>query len=593
MQWFNLFLIFLFLTPELHSQEQIFSDITLEAGLVESGINKGLSFVDFDNNGLVDLYITRSNTSNLLYKNIGDNKFQEIAAGTSLDVSRRNGMPLWGDIDNDGLPELYLAGIKEQNLLFLNRGEEGFTDITASAYVGDSNHTEAIAWLDYNQDGFLDIFVFNRSANNALYVNLQDNTFVNAMGRAGITGNINAMGLAVADYDNDGDQDIYLVYDGNQANNLYKNNGDGTFTDVAVGAGVALKAQGMAPAFGDFNNDGYLDIYITNLGKNVLYQNMGNGTFTDVSKSAGVQDIGMGWGLTWLDYDNDGYLDLYVSNASSFNSPPDPNVLYHNNGDQTFSIVNQNDPTNSLASSYGSACADINNDGYLDLAITNEGGRNELFLNNGGSNNWLKIKLVGTASNRDAIGARITIRANNNTQIREISGGSGWFSQNSSIVHFGLNDSETVDEIEIRWPSGLVETFNNTQANNLLKIVEGESRITSVRERNNFKNEKPGDFSLGQNYPNPFYADASNKRKAGTTLQYRIGRSITSNTTITVYNILGQKIRTLVNRLHLPGIYTVQWDSRDAADLPVSNGIYLIKMNYGGFTQTRQVLLLE
>ncbi len=593
MHRFDIFFIFLLFTAELQSQDQIFSDITLNAGLIESGINKGLSFVDFDNDGLIDLYFTRSNKSNLLYRNIGDNKFQEMAASTLLDVNRRNGMPLWGDINNDGLPDLYLAGVNEQNLLFLNQGENNFTEITNSARVGDPYHTEAVAFLDYNHDAYLDILVFNRSHSNALYVNLGDNTFINAMSRAGITGNINAMGLAIADYDNDGDQDIYLVYDGNQANNLYRNNGDGTFTDIAIEAGIALKAQGMAPAFGDFNNDGYLDLYITNMFENVLYKNNRNGTFTDVSKSAGVEDIGMGWGLTWLDYDNDGYLDLYVSNASSFNSPPDPNVLYHNNGDETFSIVNQNDPTNSLASSYGSACGDINNDGYLDLAITNEGGRNELFLNNGGSNNWLKLKLVGTASNRDAIGARITIRVNNDVQIREISGGSGWFSQNSSIVHFGLNNAETVDEIEIRWPSGLVEKFNNIQTNKLLKIIEGDSRITSVRDGNNYKNEKPNEFSLGQSYPNPFYADANKGQTSGTTLQYRIGSSPTSNTTITVYNILGQKIKTLVNQLHSPGVYTVQWDSRDAADLPVSNGIYLIKMNSAGFTQTRQVLLLE
>ncbi|MFQ5652939.1 MAG: FG-GAP-like repeat-containing protein [bacterium] len=587
-------LITLCLHGQILPQETIFEDVTQRAGVAENGRNWGVAFGDFDGDTFEDILVTRFEQSNRFYRNLGDGTFEELSQNVGLNLNRRNGMPLWGDINNDGRLDLYLAGLDEPNFLFLNRGSEGLTNITETASVGDSHKTEAVAFTDFDLDGFVDLFLFNRAAENVLYRNKGDLTFERMLS-AGLSGRLNAMGLAFADYDNDGDQDVYLVYDGHQANNLYRNNGDGTFTDVAGSAGVALRAEGMAPAFADFDNDGLLDLYVTNLGANVLYNNNGDGTFTDVTTRAGAGDPGMGWGLTWLDYDNDGWLDLYVVNASSFNSPPDPNVLYHNNHDGTFTIVNENDPTRSLASGFGSACADIDHDGCLDLFITNQDRHNQLFLNKGGGNHWIAVQLIGTTSNRDAVGACVTLRAGNLQQTREVSSACGWVSQNSLLLHVGLAENTVVEEITVTWPTRppLVESFFDIRADQYVTITERVGIVTSVEKRG--AKALPQEYALSRSYPNPFYAgtDRIGSPKGGTTIHYTIGGNSARVTEIAVFNILGQQVRSLVRGVKPPGTHSVQWDGRNAHGHESSKGIYFVRMISGPFIQSQKVLLLR
>ncbi len=574
------------------AQQSVFEEVTQATGIGHPGRNRAVAFVDIDNDGWIDIFTTRSQEPNLFFRNRGNRVFEESASVMALDFSGFSGSAAWGDLNNDGRSELYLACLDFPNLLYVNRGDGLFEDMTESAGVGSDKKAEAVGFVDYDLDGLLDIFVFNRGTPNVFYHNLGNLVFEDVLQTAGVVGDVNAMGLAFADYDNDGDQDLYLVYDGRKRNNLYRNNGDGTFTDVAAAAGVNRGVEGMAAAFGDYDNDGWLDLYITNLAANFLFRNNRDGTFADVTDAAGVGDIGMAWGVTWFDYDNDGLLDIYVSNASSFNSPPDPNVLYHNDGDGTFSIANTDDPSNSLGSGLGAACADIDNDGYLDLFITNEGGGNQLFRNRGGDKHWLMLNLVGTASNRDAIGARLTLKTGGQSQTREISGGMGWFSQNSRMVHFGLGDSQLADELSIRWPSGHIDRYFNVAADQRLTLEEGDGTVTSVPA-------EPGpvqarDFAVTATYPNPFVLGRA-QRGAGlaTTVSYSLHGENARLTTISVYNILGQRIRTLFAGEQIPGDHLAQWDGRDDVGRTVSQGVYIVRMTSGGSASSRKLLLIK
>lgn len=574
------------------AQQSIFEEISRTSGIEAMGRNRAVVFVDVDNDGWVDIFTTRSSDSNLFFRNKGAGRFEEKAAARGLDFNGLSGSAAWGDLDNDGLAELYLACVDQPNLLFVNRGDGVFDDVTETAGVGSDKKAEAVGFVDYDLDGLLDIFVFNRGTLNVFYHNLGQLRFEDVLETAGVVGDLNAMGLAFADYDNDGDQDLYLVYDGKKRNNLYRNNGDGTFTDVAAFAGVDRGVEGMAAAFGDFDNDGWLDLYVTNLDANFLFRNKGDGTFADVTSEAGVGDRGMAWGVTWFDYDNDGLLDIYVSNASSFNSPPDPNVLYHNDGDGTFSVTNENDPSNSLRSGLGAACADIDNDGYLDLFITNETGGNQLFRNLGGDGHWLMLDLVGIGSNRDAIGARLTLRNGSKIQTRETSGGMGWFSQNTRSVHFGLGTNRVADELIIQWPSGQFDHYVDIPGDHRLTLEEGKGTVTSISGQSGPVQARQ--FRLNATYPNPFVLSGGQKvaGKAAT-----VSYSLTGNggrfTTISVYNILGQRIRLLYAGQQVAGRHFVNWDGTDDVGRVVSQGIYIIRMTSAGLASSKKLLLMR
>lgn len=575
------------------AQVSLFKEVTASVGVAVKGNNWGVAFGDFNNDSREDILVTRFGQGNLLYKNSGDGRFEEISQITGLDINQKNGMAVWGDIDNDGLLDLYLAGIEEPNRLFKNTGAESFTDISETAGVADSGKTEAVAFTDFNLDGHLDLFVFNRAAQNRFYQNKGQWVFEDVSNRTHTTGRSNAMGLAFTDYDNDGDQDLYLVYDGKMANNLYRNDG-GVFTEVAQQAGVAVQAEGMAPAFGDFNNDGWLDLYITNMFENILFKNNGDGTFKNVTESAGVGDTGMGWGVSWLDFDNDGWLDLYVANASSFNTPPDPNVLYHNNGDGTFSMVNAQDPSSSLLSSFGAATADLNQDGYLDLFITNQGAENQLFQNLGGEHHWLAIKLIGTSSNRDALGAKVELRAGDLTLYREVTSACGWVSQNSLTLHFGLAHNTSVDEIEIKWPSRKIDYFYQIPADQKIIIQEHVGIITSVGAQRAITATSKV-FSLSAVYPNPFTAEnpAGQLGQTGVTIQFRVHDTTTNMTTLTIYNLLGQKVKTLLAAPQTAGQFSVKWNGKNDRKQLLSPGMYLVVLRRGAEMQSRKILLMK
>lgn len=452
-----------------------FTDVTNSAGLSQTGLNYGVAVADFNNDGHDDVFATRYNIGGLLYKNLGNGHFMDITSMAGIATYPTAQFAVWGDVNNDGWLDLFVAARDEQNALYLNNQNETFIEVATTAGVATGAKVKSALFSDYNNDGWLDIYLARLGAENILYKNNQDGSFSNVTILAGATDPLISMGAIFFDYDNDNDKDLYLTHDANIPNILYRNNGNGTFTDVSAISGTNVAGQGMGVDAGDINNDGWPDLFITNLGANTLLLNQGNGSFTNITQLAGVGDLGMGWGCSFFDFDNDGWQDIYLANDSYFS--PYPNVLYHNNGDLTFSAVSGNSPLNSMEAGYGMGCFDFDNDGDVDVYLANYSGSigNQLFRNElDNQNNWLKVKAIGTQSNKAGIGAKLRLEVGGQLLIDEVNGGSGWASQNSLTLHFGLGTAEIIDLMTVTWPSGIVDSFTSLPVNQLVNVIEGE-----------------------------------------------------------------------------------------------------------------------
>lgn len=461
----------------------IFSDVSSTAGINAVGSNHGLSVGDYDNDGDDDLFFPRNNNfDNILYRNNGDGTFTDVTATAGLGYAGSSNNAVWGDLNKDGWLDLYVGNVFEPNLLYYNNGDGTFTEGGQTAGVDHDGKTKSLILIDINNDSWLDIYVANANEQNAFYLNNTDGSFSDIVFPSNTKDELNAMAAIFFDFDNDNDQDLYLTHDGNEANILYENNGSGYFTDVSVSSGTNIAAQGMGVDAGDINKDGFLDLYITNLYDNALLLNNGDGTFTNIAVSAGVNDYGMGWGTNFLDFDNDGQVDIYVSNDTYFS--PYPNVLYKNNGDNTFTIVGENDIVSSTGGGYATACTDINDDGMIDLLIANAGmiEGNQLLRNLSPTNgNWLKVNAIGTLSNESAIGARITVEANGEIFIDQVMAGNGYATQNSLTQHFGLGNATMIDRVSVQFPSGIVNELENVSPNQTITITE-DGNATSLHE---------------------------------------------------------------------------------------------------------------
>ena len=463
------------------SAQPIFFDGSAGAGIGHPGRNFGVAFGDYDGDGADDIYVSRHNAPNLLYRATGNGQFAEVAAQAGIAHTGTTNVSAWGDFDNDGHLDLYLGNRDEPNILYHNNGDGTFTGISENAGVNSAYRTRAALWGDVDRDGFVDLYVANITAPNFLYHNNGDGTFTDITEAANAQDFGVAMGSLFFDFDNDGDLDLYLTHDANQPNILYRNDGTGHFEDFSVPSGANIAAQGMGVDFADINQDGFFDLYITNLYENVLLLSNGDLTFTEVGGEAGVDDLGMGWGTVFLDYDNDGHSDIYVSNDTYF--APFDNLLYRNLGNETFEIVSEGNPLASPMAGYGVATGDVNSDGRADLLLVNAGTNdgNQLFLNTtDNSNHFVKVRLRGTLSNAAAIGARVTVEAGGQVQMDEVCAGMGYASQNSFTLHFGLGGATEVDRLEIRWPNGMEEVYEALAVDQHYYFTEGEGVVTSA-----------------------------------------------------------------------------------------------------------------
>ena len=431
------------------------------------------SWGDYNNDGYDDLFVTTydRNMPNILYKNNGDKTFTKVTSGAIASDIANSVAATWGDYDNDGYLDLFVANnIGSKNFLYHNNGNSTFTRIMNDPIVEDGTYCHSASWADYDNDGFLDLFVaeYFPTKTNHLFHNSGDGTFTRVENSPVVTDAGHSIGAAWGDYNNDGLVDLFVPNTNNEPNWLYKNIGNGQFVKVNEDI-VSRESNSVGCSWGDYNNDGYLDLFIANSGNstNFLYSNNGDGSFSPVVSGNVVTDKGNSHGSTWIDIDNDGDLDLYVTNDQD-----QDNFLYRNEGNGNFSKL-ENDLTQLGGESFGTSIADYDKDGDYDLFVTNHGDTQNFFFENtkGQCAPNFCLNLVGSNSNKSAIGTKIRIKSNvygkDQWQMREINAqsGGGAGGQNSLNVIFGLGDNQTVDSLIIEWPSGYKEIQTNINTN--------------------------------------------------------------------------------------------------------------------------------
>jgi hypothetical protein len=509
------------------SQAQNFADVSDSAGIIYS-LNKSWGspcWGDINNDGYLDVLISVHGVNGqrpFVYTNNGNGTFtNSLTSGigptsphdpVNPDSKDWHGWAL-GDYDRDGKLDLCIVQgskyfqVTKRDRLFKGLGNGTFTMVADSAGLDLSvNEGGSAAWMDFNNDGKLDLFVKNWTTTpNCLYRGNGDGTFTDVAAAAGLA-DVRGSNSSWADYDNDGYIDVMTTGLGGlipePPDTLFHNQGNGTFVDVTANAGLPVRISGRGVAWGDYNNDGNIDVYIARgeagpvppngSTKTSLYRNNGNGTFTEVTDQAGVGITANTWAGIWGDYDNDGYLDLFVTNSGDL---PNNNAcyLFHNNGDGTFTNVAAAQGLqlqDNFSAHKGASWADYDNDGFLDLMIKNgvgtesggngaDKGTHRLYHNThpGNSNHWLKIKLVGRQSNLNGIGAKLKLSiSGTGSKFRQNDGGGGGqlYSQSSEPVHFGLGQA-TQASLQITWPSGVVDNLRGVQADRTLTVTEGSS----------------------------------------------------------------------------------------------------------------------
>jgi hypothetical protein len=513
-----------------------FVDVTASAGIgfvhsigdnelsniVESS-GAGCVFFDYDNDSDLDIYLVNGRyletvssargrhlagkLKNSLYRNNGDATFTDVTEKAGVGDAGFGMAAVAADYDNDGDRDLFVTNYGRDSL-YLNNGDGTFTDVTEKAGVGSELWSIGASFFDFDRDGLLDLYVggylvFDPEYRNfyaaeafpgplsyqgqkdILYRNKGDGTFEDVTRAAGVYSTRGrAMGLSACDIDDDGDEDLYVANDGME-NYLYRNRGNGTFEEIALRTGTAFGQNGeatsaMGPEFGDYDGDGLIDLLVPDMGYGCLYRNTGKGLFEEKSAEMGIAAV-LGqytsWSGNFLDYDHDGVLDVFITNGDAHHLEPEEDTLFRGAGGRPFVDVSaaSGSAFKLKAVGRGSAAGDFDNDGDLDLLVLNLNGPARLYRNDGGNRgNWIMVRTVGTAGNRDGIGARIRVKSGGTTQVRDIRSSSGYLSQSDPRAHFGVGKSKKVDRIEVRWPSGRTSTLDNVKVNQVVTVTEPE-----------------------------------------------------------------------------------------------------------------------
>ncbi len=446
------------------------------------GWGRGMALNDLDGDGDLDVAMTGSITGAMsLWENSGAGNFSPRDATGIPSAALYNGITA-ADYDADGDLDLYLANYNGPNVLVRNDGNFNFTDVTATAMVGDAGHTAGCAWGDYDGDGWIDLLVTNHSPqgteNNRLMRNLGDGTFDDVTDELLLQEYGPSFQALFFDYDRDGDSDLYVTNDkgptlGYECR-LWRND-DGVLTDVSASSGAGIFAMAMGLGVGDPNRDGYLDLYVTNtpLGDdNILLVNQGDGTFTDESSSYGIGACASGWGVELLDFDNDGYEDIFVLDGGI------PNSLYHGGPTLPYPNIAQTLGLALIAPSYSVSAGDVDLDGDLDLVVSSSNWPLELYINHEGeTRNWIDISLDSATPNTRAIGAIVDIVAGGVTQTQAVYGTGSYKNSIPYSLHFGLDTATTVDSITVLWPGGGVSEHGPFDANQRITLDDSTAIV--------------------------------------------------------------------------------------------------------------------
>jgi enediyne biosynthesis protein E4 len=511
--------------------------------IIESTGN-GAAWLDCDGDGLLDLFVVNGSTlerqengergpGNRLYHNDGKGGFQDVTAGSGLEGGYWGSAVATGDYDNDGLVDLYVTTILEGNHLYHNNGTCTFADVAGAAGVGEGRHASAsAAFFDYDRDGRLDLFVthyvrFDRpyldrvspyclwkglrvfcgptgvaGEANALYHNNGDGTFTDVTRASGLWNpELKSLGVVTADLDDDGWPDVYVASD-STIQGLYRNRGNGSFEDVSLASGAGYSQDGRAQSgmgvdAGDYDGDGRPDLFVTTFQDDykTLYHNDGGLRFSDVTYAARIGQVSfsrLSWGTGFQDFDNDGWLDLFVASGHVYPQVDGARLPQETYGQQNQVLRNLGngafaDVTSAagaglevVKSSRGVAFGDYDNDGRIDAVVVNMDETLTLLHNTTRTaNHWLTVKAIGARSNRDGIGTRVRIRAAGREQTREVKTSGSFASASDPRVHFGLGGHERVESLELRWPSGAKQTFTDVPADRLVVVSEEKGLLAA------------------------------------------------------------------------------------------------------------------
>ena len=513
--------------------EPMFVDVTEASGIsfthtfgddklnnIVESVGSGAAFLDYDGDGHLDLYVVNgrhqtgvsegeapaSGATNRLYRNTGKGKFTDVTTKAGVGDAGSYGVSVTvGDYDNDGDPDLYIANYGE-NRLFQNQGNGTFRDVTAKAGVGDIRYGVATTFFDADGDGDLDLYVGNyvtydpkyrlyydpdrfpgplayRGEPDVLYRNNGDGTFADISAASGIANpEGRAMSTSAIDFDRDGDIDLFVANDAME-NYLYQNDGKGRFTNVGLEMGVAFGENGeatsaMATCWGDVDGDGRTDLFLSDTAYSSLFMLRGETGFEDRTQPSGLAELTgqyVSWGADFFDFDNDGDRDIYVANGALHFLYGQEDLLLENDGTGRFTDVARTHGAwfEQRRVARGLAMADYDGDGDVDVFISHLGERAVLLRNDGGNRQaWLALRLVGRKSPRDGSGARVTVTVGGKKQVYDHRGASGYLGQAAPRLHFGLGAHQTVDRLEVRWPSGRVQVIEKVPARQLLTIEE-------------------------------------------------------------------------------------------------------------------------
>ncbi|MCC5916119.1 MAG: VCBS repeat-containing protein [Cryomorphaceae bacterium] len=440
-----------------------------------------LSWVDYDNDGWEDLFVVTKdpNAKNELYKNNGDGTFTRIYNNPIAEAKGTTVAAVWADINNNGRKDVVLVNATQhKSQLYINNGQGNFSKVNNSGLDIHPQYFHGAAFADFDNDGYVDLVITNFFSTrfHHLYRNNGNNTFTRITNTPVSTVSERAMAPILADYNNDGLVDIFIPNGDNKPNTLFKNLGNFQFEKVTEGDIVSDEKNSVGAAWGDINNDGFLDLLVVNASgqNNDLYINNGDGTFQKQTSGAIVTDGGDGHGAVFFDANNDGYLDAYVTNDQS------PSFLYINDGTGNLERKNDELVSANIGKAYGIAIADYNRNGQLDMAVsTHTEGPTRLFCNNGNGNNWIGFSLQGSNSNRMAIGARVSVKAGGVWQHRQLMPVNGFGSQQTDKIHIGLGSNFNVDSVVVLWPSGIQQLVTTCQINKYNSVMEVGGRVVT------------------------------------------------------------------------------------------------------------------
>lgn len=537
----NILIITLLVIPFFNVHSQIFEETNFPDLSTTPSASRSVNFVDINGDGWDDIFVTNglaSGQNNMLYINDTNGGFDTITSDIIVNDNERSDGASFADVDNDGDLDAIMVtfgagGVGRLNYFYRNNGDGSFTYESDAAMGTVLTYSETATWIDVNNDQFLDLYVTNSVGNltNLYYENQGDGSFLNITNLPITNESKPSRSVDWIDYDADGDFDLFVTNETNSSSNsLFRNDGPNNFTQITDIEIVQDNKVSAGSSWGDIDNDGDFDLFVANWDgySNQLFVN-NNGVFTENTSSIIAEPTTFSFGSTFGDIDNDGDLDLFVCNA--YEAGQNHNFVYINDGAGNFSLDTTSSLANQLGYTFGAAFGDYDNDGWLDIFLANTLGENQtnsLYHNLGSGNNWVKLNCQGTDSNTSAVGAIVKVKANINGvdvwQQRGISANSGYCSQNSYTNHFGLGNAESIEEIEVLWPSGLVENFSNINVNSIYTIIEGTGIVFGAE-----------DYIIDtlEIYPNPF----SNELNITNNLLTE-----NNNLTLFIFSIKGQVI---------------------------------------------------